>query len=259
MKFGSSKRSTSRPGLGGLLARIPEPRAAVAGGAAAVRRRRWSRFMPPVIAMLAIIATLAGILVLNIKVSDGQYRLVELRAQERSLAQEAEALNQDLEFYQAPQNLAVSARDEGMVPSTSEGVVDLNSGEVSGDPVPAAESEDDEILVDQPVQRGSAAADRAAAIARERRDALPNSQSEADEQLGAANEAEGDVDLNGGSIPAPQQRKPSGQTASPSPSGETNQEAGQPGTDQNTDQNDEQNADQGANAQDSNAQDGGAQ
>lgn len=180
-------------------------------------RRRWSRLAPVALAMVAIIATLAVILILNVRISDGQYRLVELRSQERSLAQEAEALTQDLEFYEAPQNLAVAAGNEGMVTSDSEGVIDLTNDEITGDPQPAGEREDSEILVAQPVQRGSAAADRAAAIARERRDALPQTQSEVEDQLRAANAAEGDVDLHGGSIPAPQQRPPADATPSPSP------------------------------------------
>lgn len=186
------------------------------GGALA--RRRWSRFMPIVLAVGAIVATLSVILLLNVRISDGQYRLVELRAEERSLAQEAEALTQDLEFYQAPQNLAISASDEGMVQADSEGVIDLNSQEVSGDPEPAADGDDQEILLAQPVQSGSAAADRAAAIARERRDALPDTQEEADEQVSAANESEEDVDLHGGSLPAPQQRSPNDATATPTAS-----------------------------------------
>lgn len=173
--------------------------------------------MPLGIAVLAVIATLAGILVLNIKISDGQYRLVELRAQERALAQEAEALTQDLEFYEAPQNLAIAATEEGMVPSTSDGVIDLRAGSVTGQPQPADDGKDREILVPQPVQKGSDAADRATSLARERRDALPETQQQADEQLRAAREAEKDVNLHGGTLPAPKQRKPLDASAVPVP------------------------------------------
>lgn len=179
--------------------------------------RRWNRLMPLLTAVAVVIATLAGILFLNIKISDGQYRLVELRSQERSVAQESEALTQDLEFHQAPQNLAVAATEEGMVPTSSEGVVDLRTGEVSGQPEPAQEIQDDEILVPQPVQRGSAAADRATSLARERRDALPQTQEEVDRQLRAAQEAENGLNLHGGSLPAPQQRNPADETPQPSP------------------------------------------
>ncbi|MDO5618458.1 hypothetical protein [Kocuria sp.] len=196
----------------------PSPdRASGQAGTTNRKWRRWSRLLPLVIAVVAVVSTLAGILYLNIKISDGQYRLVELRAQERSLAQESEALTQDLEFYQAPQNLAIAATNDGMVPTTSEGLVDLQSQEVTGDPQPAAQSEDGEVLVAQPVQRGSAAADRAASLARERRDALPDTDTEVNDQLRAANQAESDVNLHGGSLPAPQQRQPADATASPSP------------------------------------------
>lgn len=190
---------------------------ATGSGAPPAVRRRWSALLPLVVAVLAVMATLAGILFLNIKISDGQYRLVEMRAQERALAQESEALTQDLEFYQAPQNVAMAATNEGMVSTTSEGLIDLDAQEVSGNPQPAPEAEDAEILVAQPVQRGSAAADRAASLARERRDALPESESQAQDQLQAANEAELGVNLHGGSLPAPQQRQPADATSSPSP------------------------------------------
>ncbi|NKE08876.1 MULTISPECIES: hypothetical protein [Kocuria] len=190
---------------------------AAGSGAPPAVRRRWSALLPLAVAVLAVMATLAGILFLNIKISDGQYRLVEMRAQERALAQESEALTQDLEFYQAPQNVAMAATNEGMVSTTSEGLIDLDAQEVSGNPQPAPAAEDAEILVAQPVQRGSAAADRAASLARERRDALPESESQAQDQLQAANEAELGVNLHGGSLPAPQQRQPADATPSPSP------------------------------------------
>lgn len=192
---------------------VPQP----GSGPSAVVRRRISALLPLALAVLAVLATLGGILYLNIKISDGQYRLVEMRAQERALTQESEALTQDLEFHQAPQNLAIAATDEGMVPTTTEGLIDLENQEVSGDPQPAPQAEDAEILVAQPVQRGSAAADRAASLARERRDALPESDSQAEDQLAAANEAELGVNLHGGTLPAPQQRQPADATPSPSP------------------------------------------
>lgn len=208
-----------RPKISGSAsaAGAPEPTGSKGQQSSAVLRRRWSALLPVAVAVVAVMATLAGILYLNVKISDGQYRLVEMRAQERALAQESEALTQDLEFYQAPQNVAIAATNEGMVSTTSEGLIDLDAQEVSGNPQPAPEAEDAQILVPQPVQRGSAAADRAASLARERRDALPESDSQAQEQLTDANEAELGVDLHGGTLPAPQQRQPADATPSASP------------------------------------------
>lgn len=181
------------------------------GRLAAVRRGPLPRLMPLAAAVLALVATFAVILLMTVRITDGQYRLVELRNEEQALEQESESLTQDLEFHQAPQNLAVAAQDEGMVPAPAEqGVVDLTTGEVWGEPVPAPEPDDEEttVAVPPPIQTGSSAADEAEEQARERRDALPGTDEQAREQLEQAHEAEEDVDLHGGSLPAPQQRGP---------------------------------------------------
>lgn len=174
---------------------------------------RWrpvaSRLIPVLFAVLAVVGTFAAILLMTVRITDGQYRLVDLHRQEQALQQESESLTQDLEFHQAPQNLARSARDEGLVPAPSQqGVVDLTTGEVSGQAEPAAEADGEEvdIAIPPPVQTGSSAADAAAQEARARRDALPSSDDDARDQLERARDAEDDVDLHGGSIPAPQQR-----------------------------------------------------
>ncbi len=187
------------------------------------RERRtglWSRLLPVLAAVLALVATFAAILLITVRITDGQYRLVELRAQEQALDQENESLTQDLEFHQAPQNLARRAQEEGLVPAPSEqGVVDLTTDEVSGTAEPASEGDDDEvdIAIPPPVQPGSSAADEAEDEARQRRDALPSSDEEAREQLEEARDVEGDVDLHGGTIPAPQQRSGPGSETGGSP------------------------------------------
>ena len=173
---------------------------------ARARRRRVSTV---VVSLIALVVALATILVLNIQISGGQYRLVELRAQEQALSQQNEALTQDLEFYNAPQNLAVMGADLGMVPAQGSGTVDLTDGTVEGDPLPAQAQEDHEILVDHAHQTGSEAADRAAQRAEDRaREKAEQEREEAREQARRDEAAATGTQSNGGSLQAPQQRAP---------------------------------------------------
>ncbi|MEF3121477.1 hypothetical protein [Kocuria flava] len=168
---------------------------------ARARRRRVSTVA---VSLLALVVALATILVLNVQISGGQYRLVELRAEEQALSQRNEALTQDLEFYSAPQNLAVMAADLGMVPAEGSGTVDLTDGSVEGDPLPAQPQEDHEVLVEHPHQTGSEAADRAAERAEERaREKAEQDRAEAEKARAAAR-----AEAGGGGLEAPQQRAP---------------------------------------------------
>lgn len=188
----------------------------------------WSRLLPVAAAVLVVLGTFAVILLMTVRITDGQYRLVELRNQEQALELENESLTQDLEFHQAPQNLARSAQEEGLVPApTEQGVVDLSSGEVTGEAVPAPKPDDDELdtAIPVPIQVGSSAAEQAQKEERARRDALPSSESEADDQLDSARKAEADVELHGGTIPAPQQRGDSSAAQAEQSSGDGNPEA----------------------------------
>ena len=205
---GSAARTLDAPRPAG------EPRTAPGGSTRAPlsvvpARARRRRFSTVVLSLVALVVALASILVLNIQISGGQYRLVELRAQEQALTQQNEALTQDLEFYSAPQNLAVMAADLGMVPAQSSGTVDLTTGTVEGDPVPAEEQKDQEILVDHPRQTGSEAADRAADRAEDReREKAEKAEKDAEERARQAEAPAADAELDGGSLPAPQQRTP---------------------------------------------------
>lgn len=171
-------------------------------------RARRQRISTVVISLLALVLALASILVLNIQISGGQYRLVELRAQERALSQQNEALTQDLEFYNAPQNLAVMATDLGMVPAQGSGTVDLTTGTVEGDPLPAQPQEDHEILVEHAHQTGSVAADRAAQRAEAREQEKAEQEREDAERRAREDAPSGGAESGGGSLPAPLQRIP---------------------------------------------------
>lgn len=170
-------------------------------------RARRGRVSAVVLSLIALVVALASILVLNIQISGGQYRLVELRAQEQALSQQNEALTQDLEFYGAPQHLAVMALDLGMVPAQGSGTVDLTTGSVEGDPLPAQPQENHEILVDRAHQTGSEAADRAAQRAEEREQEKAEQDRE-DAERRAREDSAPAGELAGGSLPAPQQRLP---------------------------------------------------
>jgi hypothetical protein len=209
-------RRGQRPPVDGSSARqleTPAPPAPETGGSTRAPlsvvpgRARRGRVSTVALSLLALVVALASILVLNIQISGGQYRLVELRAQEQALSQQNEALTQDLEFYDAPQNLAVMAADLGMVPAQGSGTVDLTTGTVEGDPPPAEPQENHEILVEHAHQTGSEAADRAAQRAEDREREKAEQERE-DAERRAGEDAAPSAGLGGGTLQAPQQRAP---------------------------------------------------
>ncbi|WP_344879937.1 hypothetical protein [Zhihengliuella alba] len=157
-----------------------------------------------------LMAALAGVLLLNINVSSGQYELVKLRGQERTLTQENEALAQQVQHLQAPQNLAHKAADLGMVKPGDVAAIDLGTGKVSGVATPATEEDTVTSFVEapktapEPVKKTSA-----------EKKAPPAANTEAkrgtgEEQAGSSTQsAESrnftEAELNGGTIPSPTQ------------------------------------------------------
>lgn len=173
------------------------------------RAVRRSRVSTVVVCALALAAALLGILLLNIQVSSGQYRLTELTAQQRALSQENESLTQDIEANAAPQNLAARANDLGMVQARDVGTVDLATGAVSAASGAAEKADPEDILVPPARITGSEAAEknRKAAAERTEKRSEEQAQRKAAERK-AAQESERAKDLNGGSLPAPAQRAP---------------------------------------------------
>ncbi|MDY6051175.1 MAG: hypothetical protein SPI83_02015 [Rothia sp. (in: high G+C Gram-positive bacteria)] len=98
---------------------------------------RWRVFM----ALGAMLVALLTVLVLSIVMASRQYDLVELRAQEQALIQNNEALSQEIEFHQAPQDLAIRASQLGLVAASSQTTIDLQTGEITGTPLAAVEGE----------------------------------------------------------------------------------------------------------------------
>ena len=103
-------------------------------------RRRARKLSPPT--MLAVFAaiplTLVFILLLNVLIVTRQYDMVDLRAQEQQLVQENQALQQEIGFKEAPQDLAVRASTLGMFVSSSQAILNLQSSTIEGTPAPVA-------------------------------------------------------------------------------------------------------------------------
>ncbi|OFM97716.1 amino acid ABC transporter ATPase [Rothia sp. HMSC072B03] len=102
--------------------------------------RRARRLSPPT--MLAVFAaiplTLIFILLLNVLIVTRQYDMVDLRAQEQRLVQENQALQQEIGFKEAPQDLAIRASTLGMFVSSSQATLNLQTSTIEGTPAPAA-------------------------------------------------------------------------------------------------------------------------
>lgn len=96
---------------------------------------RWRVFLGLGAMLLALLIVLG----LSITMASRQYDLVELRATEQALSQQNEALAQEIEFHQAPQDLAIRASQLGMVTSPSRATINLSTGEISGVPMAAQE------------------------------------------------------------------------------------------------------------------------
>ncbi|MCO1339203.1 hypothetical protein BJH93_09905 [Kocuria polaris] len=180
-----------------------------------------------------LVAALTSVLLLNIQVSSGQYELVKLRSTEQTLTQENEALNQKVQYLEAPQNVAAKAADLGMVPSGHVASINIETKEVSGVATPAEKGDAVTSLVNKPPapleapvvkkpeSASAAGGEQKAAEAPEKKAEEPAQKAAApetpadDKQAagntggGAAATSSGDrpefseAELNGGTIPAP--------------------------------------------------------
>ncbi|MFJ4627646.1 septum formation initiator family protein [Streptomyces sp. NPDC088847] len=80
---------------------------------------------------------LIGLLVLNSALSEGQFKLDDLQKQTKSLTDEEQALQRDVDAYSAPDALQRRAHELGMVPGGDPAFLDPN-GSVEGVPQQAA-------------------------------------------------------------------------------------------------------------------------
>jgi cell division protein FtsL len=178
-------------------------------------KKRRAPFVVLCFGMLA--AALIAVLVLNISVSTAQYQLVKLRAEQTKLTKENQDLTQQVQNFEAPQNLAAKASELGMVASTGKGQIDLSTLTVSGDAKPAVKGDSagaviaapavpGQLNVVPPASSGEPLAGRAPAAGDTAVAQPETAQPEAKPAAPAA--AAKPAALNGGTIPAPEQRTP---------------------------------------------------
>jgi hypothetical protein len=165
-------------------------------------------------------AALISVLVLNIAVSTGQYQLVQLRSEQLGLEKENQELQQRVQNYEAPQNLAARAAQLGMVASMTKGQIDLKTLLVTGQPKPAEKGASAGAVIPAPEVSGFVAASPAApapatdAIKPEAKASqasaspAPTSPAPAAASAAPAAAPAPAVQLNGGSVPAPKQKTP---------------------------------------------------
>lgn len=186
-----------------------------------VPRKRRAPFVVLCFALLAV--ALIAVLVLNISVSTAQYQLVELRARQSTLTKQNQDLTQQVQNFEAPQNLAAKAKDLGMVASTVKGQIDLSTLSVTGKATPAVKGGSEGAVIPAPAVAGQLlvvppatkreplesrkpveqAAPAAVAAQTPAADA-PAGQAPAAPPAAPATPAE----LHGGTVPVPQQKVP---------------------------------------------------
>ncbi|MCQ6270445.1 hypothetical protein M8J71_08115 [Pseudarthrobacter sp. R1] len=183
-----------------------------------VPRKRRAPFVVLCFAMLAV--ALIAVLVLNISVSTAQYQLVELRAKQSTLTKQNQDLTQQVQNFEAPQNLAAQATKLGMVPSTVKGQIDLSTLSVTGKATPAVKDGAAGAVIPAPAVAGQLTV----VPPPTKRDPLEARKPVEDMPAAAASGTAADaapaqtppsaapavppVELHGGSVPAPEQKVP---------------------------------------------------
>ena len=95
-----------------------------------------------------------AVLVLNISVSSAQYQLVELRGEQTTLTKQNQDLTQQVQNFDAPQNLAAKATELGMVASLAKGQIDLSTLSVTGKAKPAVKGDAPGAVIAAPAVAG---------------------------------------------------------------------------------------------------------
>lgn len=204
------------PSVVGNTARaLPGSPADPAGGKKArtplalVRSAPGKRRAPFVVFCFAVLAAaLMTVLVLNISVSTAQYQLVQLRSEAAGLTKQNQDLTQQVQNYEAPQNLAAKAAELGMVASTVKGQIDLNTMIVSGKAAPAVKGDNPGAVIPAPAVSGQLAVIPPASVKDPLENRKPSAAAPAPAAATPAAAAPPAVELHGGSVPAPQQKAP---------------------------------------------------
>ena len=120
-----------------------------------VRSAPRKRRAPFVVLCFGILAVaLMAVLVLNISVSTAQYQLVQLRSEQSTLTKQNQDLTQQVQNFDAPQNLAAKATELGMVASTGKGQIDLSTLTVTGKAKPAVKGDAPGAVIAAPAVAG---------------------------------------------------------------------------------------------------------
>ena len=117
-----------------------------------VPRKRRAPFVVLCFGLLAI--ALMAVLVLNISVSSAQYQLVQLRSEQTTLTKQNQDLTQQVQNFDAPQNLAAKATELGMVASVAKGQIDLSTLSVTGKAKPAVKGDAPGAVIAAPAVAG---------------------------------------------------------------------------------------------------------
>lgn len=171
-------------------------------------RKRRAPFVVLCFALLAV--ALMAVLVLNITVSTAQYQLVELRSQQTSLTKQNQDLTQQVQNFEAPQNLAAKADALGMVASTVKGQIDLSTLTVSGKAVPAVKGAAPGAVIAPPAVGGELKVVPPASSKEPLASHKPAKDAVAPAAVAAAlvPDPVPTTNLHGGSVPAPEQKVP---------------------------------------------------
>lgn len=129
---GGASAATAR---GGLRSPARPPRPSLRVVAAPVSERSRSLFVGACLVLL--IGGLLTLLMINIALAQGSFRLHDLTLASRLLTDQAQALNEDIAVQAAPAQLAKKAAALGMVPSGSVAFLRLSDGRILGVATPA--------------------------------------------------------------------------------------------------------------------------
>ncbi|WP_427132617.1 hypothetical protein [Pseudarthrobacter sp. S9] len=182
-------------------------------------RKRRAPFVVLCFGLLAI--ALMAVLVLNISVSSAQYQLVQLRSEQTTLTKQNQDLTQQVQNFDAPQNLAAKATELGMVASVAKGQIDLSTLSVTGKAKPAIKGDAPGAVIAAPAVAGQLnvvppVSDNEPLANRKPADSAPVPASAPAAATPAAAGAPAPpaaapvpvVELHGGSVPAPAQKVP---------------------------------------------------
>ena len=124
----AAARVPTRPIVRPASRERPQPRLRVVAPA---RRRSAGGLALLSVGLLGV--GLFVLLMLNISIGKGAYALTELQRQQQQLAQDRQALAEQVEAASAPDKLAAQARRLGMVPNPNPVFVEVPNGKIQGE------------------------------------------------------------------------------------------------------------------------------